>query len=367
MNARRIVDADGHIFEDGPGIAKHVPDIYKSNWRWKDIASSMFPPLDHLHSQQVQLLRGAFGDGKPVGPKEWQVFLDDVGIEGTVLYPTLALAHGKMVDYDWSAALCRAYNNWLYDAYLSVDTRFNGMALIPMQEPKAAAEELERAVTELGMRGAMLPSTGLPNHLGAKEYWPVYQVADRLGCALAVHGGAHSGFQMDHFNVYGPVHGLGHPFGQMVGLGAMLFNGIFDHFPNARYAYLEGGVAWFLVCLERFDRSWETHLAHDPRNEHFKLRDGERVSAYMKRQIAEGRLYIGCEGEEPAIAEASRVVGAEAFLFSTDFPHEVTAKMCQHEIEELLENEEMDEAAKGKILAGNAERFYQLAPVGAAA
>ncbi|MFN0070791.1 MAG: amidohydrolase family protein, partial [Chloroflexota bacterium] len=136
--------------------------------------------------------------------------------------------------------------------------------------------------------------------------------------------------------------------------------------PHARYAYLEGGVAWFLVCLERFDRSWETHLAHDPRNEHFQLREGERVSAYMKRQIAEGRLYIGCEGEEPAIAEAARVVGAEAFLFSTDFPHEVTAQMCRHEIEELLENEELGAGQKQRILAENAERFYQLAPVGAA-
>ena len=60
------------------------------------------------------------------------------------------------------------------------------------------------------------------------------------------------------------------------------------------------------------------------------------------------------------------MVGAEAFLVSTDFPHEVTAQMCRHEIEELLENEEMEDGAKGQILAGNAERFYRLAPVGAA-
>ncbi|HEX3245519.1 MAG TPA: amidohydrolase family protein [Chloroflexota bacterium] len=361
----RIIDADGHIMEDMPAISKFVPDVWKDRWNYK--VDSLFPPLDHLHSQQLTMLPGASGNGKFIRAPEWLEFLTEINIESTVLYPTRGLAHGKMVDYEWSAVATRAYNDWLHDAYLQVDPRFGGMALIPMQEPSAAAEELERAVTELGMRGAMLPSTGLPNHLGAKEYWPVYEVADRLGCALAVHGGAHSGFGMDHFNVYGPVHGLGHPFGQMTGLGAMLFNGIFDHFPNARYAYLEGGVAWFLVCLERFDRSWETHLAHDPRNEHFKLRDGERVSAYMKRQIAEGRLFIGCEGEEPSIAEASRVVGAEPFLFSTDFPHEVTAQMCRHEIEELLENDEMGDEEKGKILAGNAERFYRLAPVGAAA
>ena len=124
---------------------------------------------------------------------------------------------------------------------------------------------------------------------------------------------------MDHFNVYGPVHGLGHPFGQMVGLGKMLFNGILDKFPNARYAYLEGGVAWFLVCLERFDRSWETHMAQDPRNEHIQLRAGERVSQYMLRQIAEGRLFIGCEGET-AIAEARPGCGSRSVPLLDRFP-----------------------------------------------
>ena len=98
-----------------------------------------------------------------------------------MLYPTRGLAQGKMVDYEWAATACQAYNDWLHDAYLKVDPRFRGMAFIPMQEPHAAAEEMERAVTELGIRGVMLPTTGLPSHLGAKEYWPVYAVADRLG------------------------------------------------------------------------------------------------------------------------------------------------------------------------------------------
>jgi predicted TIM-barrel fold metal-dependent hydrolase len=214
------------------------------------------------------------------------------------------------------------------------------------------------------MAGAMLPSTGLPNHLGAKQYDPVYKVADRLGCALAVHGGAHSGFGMDHFNVYAPIHGLGHPFGQMVAFGSLIFNGVCDRYPNARWGFLEGGVAWVLTCLERFDRSYETHIGYDLRGEQMQLRNGERVSEYVKRHMKEGRIFIGCEGEEPALTYAVHELGAEPFVFSTDFPHEVTAAMCSHEIEELLENEQLTDADKDAILAGNAERFYKLgAPV----
>ena len=114
------------------------------------------------------------------------------------------------------------------------------MALIPMQEPQAAVEELRRAVKELGMVGAMLPSTGLPNHLGAIEYWPVYEEAERLGCCLAVHGGAHSGIGLDYMNVYTPVHALGHPFGITISFAGILFNGIFDRYPGLRMAFPGG-------------------------------------------------------------------------------------------------------------------------------
>src|SRR5437762_2518286 len=83
---------------------------------------------------------------------------------------------------------------------------FDLMALIPLQDPPAAVAELRRAVRELGMRGAMLPATGLPENLGAKAYWPVYEEADRLGCALAIHGGCHDGLGMDNLNVFPAVH-----------------------------------------------------------------------------------------------------------------------------------------------------------------
>ena len=117
-----------------------------------------------------------------------------------------------------------------------------------------------------GNARAMLPSMGLPNHLGSKEYWPIYQEAERLGCALAIHGGCHSGMGLDHLNVYAPIHAMGHPMGIMIGLAGIVFNGIFDRFPNIRIAFLEGGVAWFLMAMERFDSS---HLSHSE----YQIRD----------------------------------------------------------------------------------------------
>lgn len=352
----RIIDGDGHVVEDNNAIMDLMPRPYREKYRFKN----PFPPLDHLHTANLHdLPPGAF---RQVGPEGWLDFLKDVGITTTVLYPTLGLSYGKVVSRDWAIDLARAYNDWLYQTYVKPSSCFEGMALIPLQEPEAAVEELRRAVEELGMCGGMLPSTGIQLHLGHQFYWPIYAEANRLGCCLGIHGGAHENLGMDDLNPYAPVHALGHPFGQMISFGGIIFNGICDKFPNVRFGFLEGGVAWLLMCLERFDRSYETHIQYDPRGEFLQLRDGERVSDYAIRHIKAGRIYVGCEGSEPDLPHAVKRVGNEPFIYSTDYPHEVNNESCKKEIREVLENHGLTANDKEAVLHLNAERFYKLSP-----
>jgi uncharacterized protein len=354
----RIVDGDGHIMEDSAGITRFLPAPYnqRTNPRW-------FPPLDHFHAFIGETPPGSF---RQVGVDGWVEFMEDVGLEKAVLYTTQGLAVGKIFHADWAIALTAAYNDWVHETYLTRSDRFQAMALLPMQEPSAAVDELHRAVEELGFCGAMLPSTGLKNHLGDKEFWPVYEAADRLGCALGIHGGAHSGFGFDHMNLYTPVGALGHPFGLLVNFAGVIFNGVLDKFPNTRWGFMEGGVGWLHLALERFDRAHASHIQYNPRGELTPAAD-EKVSDYIRKHIREGRLYIGCEGDEEALPELAKMVGAEAFVFSSDFPHEVNNDICKHEIEELLETESLTQAEKELILAGNADRFYGLSRVPATA
>jgi predicted TIM-barrel fold metal-dependent hydrolase len=225
--ATRIIDGDGHIIEDNAAITAHMETPYRDIAQRKGV---IFPPLDHLHAGRAVETPPQRDQRAPVGPTGWLDFLDDVGIECTVLYPTTALAYGKIVSLDYAVAVSKAYNDWLCETYLKFDPRFKGMALIPMQDPQEAAKELRRAVTELGMLGAMMPSNGLAHPLGSKMYWPIYEEANKLGCCLAVHGGAHDRFGMDHMNMYVPVHALGHPWGLTINCADILYNGIFDRF-----------------------------------------------------------------------------------------------------------------------------------------
>lgn len=352
-----VVDGDGHVMEDYDALLQYMPKPYIDSERF---VGRLFPPLDHLHSGSLhELVPGAF---KQVDKSGWNEFMEDVGIKSAVLYTTGGLAFGKIINADFAIDTAKAYNNWIYDTYLKGSSRFQAMGLIPMQEPEEAAKELRRIVGDLGFAGAMIPSTGFKGHIGGKEYWPVYAEASRLGCALGVHGGAHENLGMDYLVPYATINALGHPVGMMVCFASIIFNGILDKYPNVRIGFMEAGVSWVETCLERFDRGWETHIQYDPRGDFLKLEAGENVSDYIRRYVAEGRIFIGCEGTEPTLPTAVTNLGGNPFIFSSDFPHEVNNEYCKREIEEIYENPRLSDEDKHLLLHGNAERFYGLTP-----
>ena len=167
MRQMRVIDGDGHIFEDCEAIGKRLPEPWRSSGRGFN-RDTITAPLDHLHVDVGVTPPGSFD--RRVGPKEWVGFMDDLGIEQAVLFPTAFLAFGRLPYPEYAIATSRAYNDWLAETYLAYSPRFAGMAIIPMQEPEVAVEELRRCVTELGMRGAMLNVDNMHGSLGAKHY-----------------------------------------------------------------------------------------------------------------------------------------------------------------------------------------------------
>ena len=361
QNRPRIIDGDGHIFEDAAAIRSFLPP----EWSEASIANmfGFWPQFgSHLFFALNKVPPGSFQDP---GYDGWVDFLDTQGFDATVLYPSAFLHFGRIPDLDLALGVARAYNNWLHQAYLSRDDRFKGMAMIPLQDPPAAALELRRAVQELGMCGAMLTGVGHKGELGSKDFWPIYEEADSLGCSLALHAGSHAGLGMDHMNIVAGSNALGHPLAVAIGFVSMLLNGVFDRFPNVRHAFLEAGVGWFLMAVERCTRSFGMLPPLDPNKQYLRLPAGENVADYLRRLIKEGRIVVGVEGGEPDLASAVKSMGKEGFMYSSDYPHEATTETIGDEISELLANEELTDDDRDAILYRNAERFYDfnLAPV----
>ena len=78
-------------------------------------------------------------------PEDVLKFVDNMALESTVLYPTAALAIGLVQNPNWAISISRAYNNWFHARYIKRDSRLKGVAVLPVQYPQAAADELRYA------------------------------------------------------------------------------------------------------------------------------------------------------------------------------------------------------------------------------
>ena len=78
-----------------------------------------------------------------------------------------------------------------------------------------------------------------------------------------------------------------------------MFNGLFDRYEHLRVGFLEGGVAWLLVALERFDRSYSTHVPFNPRGELLLLDGAPRLD----RCCTHGRRWVGAQQSRDRLDE----------------------------------------------------------------
>ena len=83
---------------------------------------------------------------------------------------------------------CRLANDELAEAIKKAPNRLGGFAALHMGDPEEASRELERAVSELGLLGAMIDNH-LPDmtHYDSEIFWPVFQTAERLGVPIYLH------------------------------------------------------------------------------------------------------------------------------------------------------------------------------------
>ncbi len=92
------IDADGHIFGEPENISKYLPDPYRD--RGPLPGNRLYPEIDHFHRHTGKpTIPGSF---EMSGPEGWLRFLDNIGIEMTVLYPSSLLFWSRISYIDWA-------------------------------------------------------------------------------------------------------------------------------------------------------------------------------------------------------------------------------------------------------------------------
>ena len=334
------VDADGHVIENAVEIFQYLEAPFDR----MRTPLNILPDGDKFHSPSVQSANPAPGAFEPADAAKWTSFMDLTGTDWAVLYPTRGLFYGRIVFEEWAIAYARAYNNWLHDKFVKESPRLRGIALLPMQVVDEAVAELRRCVRDLGMVGGMIPSNGLIKHIASREYWPLYEAAEELGCVLAVHGGNYERLGFDSMSNFPASRALGMPIPLLSGMTGMIVDGVLDRFPDLHFGFMEGGTAWIPLLIDRLEREMGyggLELPHHPED-------------YFRR----GQVFIGCEGNEKALSYAIERVGPDPFMFASDFPHEITIENCMEEIDEILEREDIKEEHQMLILRENARNMY---------
>jgi predicted TIM-barrel fold metal-dependent hydrolase len=266
-----------------------------------------------------------------------------------VLYPTLGLFNAFLRDAEWAVVLCRAYNTMLYKEVTSVSPRLKGVALLPLQDPQAAADELRRAVRELGLVGGMLAADGY-YLLGHQRFDPIYAAAQELGVPVAVHAGGTDMGVAGHepFPKFIQAHAVSHVFAQLRQITSVMFDAVPVRFPRLKIAFLEAGSGWIPFFLQRLDEEWEKR-GHA---------EAKLLTKSPTEYVRGGNIYFSCEADEPLLPQALAYVGADRIMYASDFPH--WDHSYPKSVKELADRADVTDAQKASVFAGTARRFYDL-------
>lgn len=337
-----VIDADGHIIERREDLRQYMEAPY--NKRGGPLTAS--EPWDRSLYGKLP----ANQEEVPPVPtaKDWLRLLDQSEISAAYLYPTSTGNVSRVREVDYAVALCTAYNNYVYDKFAKVSDRLKPIALISPQDPPRAARELRRAVQDLGYRAGVIRTTGLRLPLGHRFYDPIYEEAERLGCAIAIHG-TNGGEEVASggFDSFIEVHTVSFPVGIMAQFTSMIYQGVPERFPNLRLAFLEIGCTWLPYWLDRMDEHWEKR--------------GEVETPHLKRPpsecVREREIYFSLEAEETLLPETVRYLGDSHFLYATDIPH--WDNEFQENLEKLRSRKDLSPETRKKILHDNALALYR--------
>jgi predicted TIM-barrel fold metal-dependent hydrolase len=269
-------------------------------------------------------------------------FMDAAGIGRQVISWPATFGPDASVPAPEAAALCREFNGRLSELVAGRPERFSGLAALPTAEPEAAAGELVRSVSELGLVGAVLPADAFLTPDGARPFGPILEAAQRMRCHLYVHPGP-SGLPAEG---QGPIGFLRVDSGDarwLLESGTRLAaaaltletGGVLDGCPDVsvHVAMLGGHLGWIAETLA--DRA-------------ARRGDAAAVGPLRRIHVDTGILSPGGRALQAAVA----LFGADRVLFGSDYPQFGTRDPVT-----VMGRAGLPDGALDKVLRVNSERL----------
>lgn len=367
-----VVDADGHVCEP--------PDLWECNLpvamrergprvRFDDVAGTQ----QVLVEDKVGIPMGLAGLGNAgmglnqnfgndlrypddlhsggIDAVERLAVMDAEGIDIAVLYCGLGQCLGGIEDPALAVASHQVWNDWIAQWVTTSPDRLVGSAVIPAQDPAAAAREVRRAAA-MGLRAGVIrpnPVLGLP--LWHHAFDAMYDALEETGLPLALHGAGL--FDMEGASkrlmdlmAPGTHHALILFFDQYMTLANLVYGGVLERHPALSVAVLECGGGWIAHWMDRFDEFLEAYEWALPAK--LSLTPGE----YFRRQCV-----ISFDPGERTMAAMGDLAGSGNLVWASDFPH--SDAKYPGVVDELMERAgALRGDAQPDLLGRNAARLY---------
>ena len=257
-------------------------------------------------------------------------------------------------DPDFGTAIAAAFNDWLADTWLSKynpDGVFKGSITVNVQDPVAAAREIERWAGHPHFVQVMTDS-GARAPFGQRQFYPIYEACEKHGLPFAIHPGTDGmGINIQPSPGY-PTHYIewhtGLSFAFQAHLVSFLTEGVFERFPGFGVTLTEGGVAWVPPLLWRLDAEWKALRSEVPWVT-------KAPSAYMRDHVRISSQPLETPDNPKQLLQIFDMMDAEHILmFASDYPH-WDFDSPTHAFPKL------PEALHRRIFSENAREWYKLA------
>ena len=368
------IDADGHVLEPPTLWEDYLEARYQDRAMRIQVGDDGFEYLEINGKPSERTTHGSLGmlgamgeldafpsperryaDNIPFGagdPGERIALLERENLEKTVLYPTIGLLwECEVTDPEITLAYQRAYNRWIADFCRDSGGRLVPIAHLSLLDPEGSADELERAVADGCRGGFVAPYTHTQKPHGHPDHDALWSRGVSLDVPLAIHPTFEPfwaapvrfkriGLAREFFYNVMLKQGVQQAFLSMIALGAL------DRFPSLRLGILEAGAGWIGSFLDRADAVAETAAG---------------MMVGLKRpptQYFSDQCFISGDPDEKALSYVIDHVGADCFMWATDYPHPDHPGSWARSLEKLVEP--LGPETRAKVLGGNVARIYGL-------
>ena len=265
--------------------------------------------------------------------------------EGQVRLATLEAntnSLGYRLPGEHGEAWCNLHNECTIELVKAKPDRFAGMAIVPMQDAARAARVLQRAIVDLGCRGAFIGTNVNGQYYGTESFDPFWAKAQELDVLIVMHPEHIAG--AERMTEFGLNAVCGNPADSTLSLGYMLYSGLFDRFPKLKLCALHGG-GFLPFHLGRFNKEYETGRKTRP------APAKNPPGSYLPNLYFDTLVY-----DVDTLEYLKSKVGADRLMLGTDYPYTLGDWMAVEKVQALncLETE------KAAILEGNAKRLLKL-------